>query len=62
MPGPPTVSGGIGDLGSCLMSADPVSRRVKELETDGGAGRGGTEGRTEGTGAGTGADLPLTEL
>lgn len=61
---PLTVSGGIGDLGSCLMSVvDPASRRVKELETDGGGGGGGgTDGRTGGTGAAIAVDLPFTEL
>ena len=59
MPGPPMVSGGIGDFGSCLMSVDAASSRVKELETDGvgGSGGGGTDGKTGGT-----AVLPFSEL
>jgi len=53
------VSGGIGDFGSCLMSVDAASSRVKELETDGvgGSGGGGTDGKTGGT-----AVLPFSEL
>jgi len=63
MLGPPTLSGGIGDLGSCLMSVDAVSRRAKELgtETDGGGG-GGTDDNTGGTDGSSGAVLPFTEL
>jgi len=65
MPGPPMVSGGNGDLGSCLMSVEPASRRGKELDTDAGGGgivSEGTEDRTGGTDNGKDAVLLFNEL